>query len=97
MKIDGRERTRSALATLSTVGAALAGAGMGALFWRSLLPLAWMVVAVGLVSHLVGMVGVRRLLAADGYEAPGWQRAAYWLCWVTIAIVVVAGVARLAR
>jgi hypothetical protein len=95
MTEDHRERNRSALATLSAVGAALAGVGVGALLWRSLLPLAWLIVGVGIISHLVGMVGVRRLLAYEGYNPPRWQRVAYWLCWIIISVVVVAGVSRL--
>jgi hypothetical protein len=86
---DRRERARSALSTLSAVGAALAGAGAGALLWKSLLPLAWVVLGIGLFSHLIGMVGVQRLLASTGYEPPIWQRLAYWLCWTIIALIIV--------
>ena len=83
----GAERQRSALTTLSTVGAAVAGAGVGALLASALAPIAWAIVVVGLASHLVGMVGVRRLLSSAGYRAPVWQKAAYWLCWAAIAII----------
>ena len=82
------ERARSALTTLSTVGAAIAGAGVGALLGPALAPIAWWVVGVGLLSHLVGMVGVRRLLTSKGYQVPAWQRVAYWLCWVAVAAIV---------
>lgn len=82
-----RERTRSALMTLSTIGAAVAGAGTGALLASSLRPLAWIIVAVGLIAHLFGMVGVRRVLSTSGYVPPSWQRAAYWLCWAAIAAI----------
>ena len=81
------ERARSALTTLSTVGAAIAGAGVGALLASAVAPIAWWVVGVGLTSHLVGMVGVRRLLLSGGYQVPAWQRVAYWLCWAAVAAV----------
>jgi hypothetical protein len=86
---DRRERARSALSTLSAVGAAVAGAGAGALLWKSLLPFAWAVLGIGLFSHLIGMVGVRQLLASAGYSPPLWQRLAYWLCWVIIAVIAI--------
>ena len=86
-----KERTRSALMTLSVVGAALAGAGVGSLLGAGLRPLAWWIFGVGLVAHLIGMVGIRRFLAAGGYVPPAWQKAAYWLCWAAIGIVVTYG------
>ena len=91
MSIDQNdERRRSALTTLSTVGAAVAGVGVGALLGRSLQPLAWAIVAIGVVSHLIGMLGVRRLLLTGGYVPPAWQNVAYWLCWTAIAAIVAA-------
>jgi hypothetical protein len=82
------ERKRSALTTLSAVGAALAGAGVGVLLGDELRPLAWWILAIGILAHLVGMAGVRKLLAAAGYDPPAWQVAAYWLCWAAIAAIV---------
>ena len=79
------ERSRSALASLSAVRAALAGAGVGALLGAELRQLAWWIFAIGILAHLVGMVGVRNLLASVGYRPPAWQVAAYWLCWAAIA------------
>ena len=87
----GQERTRSALTTLSVVGAAVAGAGVGSLLGADLRSLAWWVFAVGLLAHLVGMVGIRNFLAAGGYAPPAWQKAAYWLCWAAVGIVVAYG------
>ena len=82
------ERTRSALSTLSTVGAPVAGAAVGALIAPALRPIVWIVLAVGLASHLIGMVGVRRFLAGRGYHAPARQHAAYWLCWAAIGALL---------
>ena len=87
----GQERTRSALTTLSAIGAAVAGAGVGSLLGTDIRPLAWWIFAIGVVVHLVGMVGVRNLLASRGYAPPAWQRAAYWLCWAAVAIIVAYG------
>ena len=78
---------RAALTTLSAAGAAIAGAGIGALLAPTLLPLAWAIVAVGVISHLVGMVGVRSLLVSGGYRPPAWQKLAYWFCWAAIASI----------
>ena len=86
-----QESTRSALTTLSVVGAAVAGAGVGSLLGADLRPLAWWIFAVGLLAHLVGMVGIRKFLAAGGYVPPAWQKAAYWLCWAAVGIVVAYG------
>lgn len=83
------ERVRAALTTLSTVGVAVAGAGIGALLASTLSPVAWWIIAVGLASHLVGMVGVRRVLSSSGYSPPGWQRLAYWLCWAAIGVIAI--------
>ena len=83
------ERIRSGLTTLSTVGAAVAGAGVGALLTSALTPVAWWIVAAGLISHLVGMVGVRRLLSSAGYRPSSWQHVAYWLCWAAICVIAI--------
>ena len=91
------ERSRSALTTLSAVGAALAGAGVGALLGTELKPLAWWIFTIGIIAHLVGMVGVRRVLASAGYRPPAWEVAAYWLCWAAIAAITAYGLVELAR
>ena len=90
------EQARSALATLSVVGAALAGAAVGVLLALPLRSIAWPLLAIGLIAHLFAMVGTRRLLAAGGYNPPWWQRAGYWLCWVAIAAIAIIAAMRLA-
>jgi len=90
------ERMRSALTTLSVMGAAVAGAGVGSLLGSDLWPLAWWIFAVGVLAHLVGMVGIRNFLAVGGYDPPTWQKAAYWLCWVAVGIVVTFGLIEVA-
>ena len=91
------ERSLSALTSLSAVGAALAGAGIGALLGSELRPLAWWILAIGILAHLVGMVGVRRVLASSGYQPPAWSVAAYWLCWAAIAAIIGYGLLELVR
>ena len=91
------ERSRSALTSLSAVGAALAGAGIGALLGTQLRPLAWWILAIGILAHLVGMVGARNLLASAGYHPPAWQVAAYWLCWALIAGIAGYGIIEAVR
>ena len=86
-----RERNRSALITLSVVGAAVAGVGVGALLGEGVKLVAWWIFAVGLLAHLVGMVGIRSFLQAGSYVYPAWQNAAYWLCWAGIGLVVTFG------
>ena len=51
--------------------------------------LAWWILGVGLVSHLLGMLGVRQLLTRTGYKPPAWQQAAYWLCWAAIGAIII--------
>src|SRR4051794_2318093 len=82
------ERRRQALTTLSTVGAAVAGAGIGALLSHALLPVAALLLVVGIVSHLLGMVGSRQLLASTGYRTARWQTIAYWSCWAAIGLLI---------
>ena len=91
------ERSRSALTSLSAVGAALAGAGVGALLGSEIKPVAWWILAIGILAHLVGIIGVRRVLASSGYQPPAWQVAAYWLCWASIAAITAFGLMELVR
>lgn len=74
-----------ALASLSDTSAA--GVGIGALLAEDLRPLAWLVLGGGIMVHLVGMVGLRRLLAGTGYQPAAWERLLYRLCWLIIAAI----------
>lgn len=85
---DPAERKRNAALLLSTTGAAVAGAGLGALLHEMLRPIALAIVAVGLAAHLVGMVGSRRVQQQAGYGYARWEIAAYWLCWALILILL---------
>lgn len=83
-----KEARRDAAALLSTTGAAVAGAGVGALLSSALERIATPLLIVGIAAHLGGMVGSRRLQAGGGSKPPRWATAAYWLCWALIAALV---------
>lgn len=69
---------------LSTVGAGIAGVGIGLLAADYLAEAGAVILAVGLVAHLVGMVGRRRAQAAQFYRPAPWEQWAYWGCWAAI-------------
>lgn len=75
---------RSAM-LLSTTGAAVAGVGVGALFGRMLYPFGWSILLIGLLAHVMGMVGARRAERPDQYRRARWEMAVYWLCWLMIS------------
>lgn len=70
---------------LSTVGAGTAGVGIGVLAADYLAEAGAVILAVGLATHLVGMVGRRRAQAAQLYRPVPWEQWAYWGCWAAIA------------
>jgi hypothetical protein len=93
----GNGRTRAALGSLSAAGAAVAGFGVGVLFAGALAPLAWPAVIVGVVSHLIGMLGTMRLHSAQGYKPSAIEKIGYWLCWAIIAALLVYASVELVR
>ena len=50
---------RSFHGVISLVGAALTGAGVGAILWFNFGPVGWSIVVVGLVAFLLGRIGAR--------------------------------------
>jgi len=82
---DGRVR----LAELtSSVGAGVLGFGLGLLFGRSLPISGVPVLAVGLGLHVWGMFDKHRLESGAVVET-WWSKAAYWICWVFLAALIV--------
>ena len=81
------ERRRAALTTIAVLGATIAGIGFGALLGSRLANVAWGLLALGIVIHLFGMVGNRRLLSRSGYVPGAWERVGYWACWAVIAAI----------
>ena len=49
-----------AFGAISLTGAAVAGAGVGAIMWFNFGPVGWSIVVVGLVAFLLGRIGSRR-------------------------------------
>ena len=80
-------RAGATLASLSSIGAAVAGMGVGVLLAADLRPLAWPAVVIGVGVHLFGMVGTMRMRTAEGYVPSLPERAGYWLCWAIIAVL----------
>ena len=70
---------------LSTVGAALAGAGL-ALFAASWLSdWKYALAGAGLLLHTAGMYGKRAAEARTVTGRPLWEDVMYWGCWVILA------------
>jgi hypothetical protein len=84
VKEEDAERRRRAFGMLSSIGAALAGLGAGALLGSLLASLAVPTLAVGLAVHLLGMVGMRHRLAETSYAPSRLEQIGYWTCWVLI-------------
>jgi hypothetical protein len=82
-------QNRNSAALLSTVGAGLAGVGGGVLLAANLRPLAWWILGIGVLVHVAGMIGKRRLERQEAYEPAAWERMAYWLCWAAVAALAV--------
>lgn len=85
MIAEDAERRRRALGLLSSIGAALAGLGAGAFLSSLLAPLVGPILAVGVAVHLIGMVGMRRLLGETSYAPSRLEQISYWTCWLLIA------------
>lgn len=72
-------RRAKAIDALSTVGAGVAGIGLGALFAEGIRSGAPALLIVGLAAHLAGMIGRRRMDAA--HPAAWWEISLSWGCW----------------
>ncbi len=81
----GADQKRSAALLLSVTGAAVAGIGIGSLLGDALRRIAVAILIVGILAHLVGMIGNRRAQLLTGYRFKWWEVGAYWLCWAFIA------------
>lgn len=78
-------RRLKAIDALSTVGAGVAGIGLGALFAESLATAGAALVGVGLAAHLGGTVAKHRL---DAERPPAWwESGLHWGCWALIAVL----------
>jgi hypothetical protein len=83
--------TRTKLAELTSgIGALVLGIGIGALFAPMLRTTAVAVTLTGLALHSFGMWDKHRLEARAVPDSPPWVQAAYWICWIMLAILAVA-------
>jgi hypothetical protein len=81
------EQRRKAFDTLSTVGAGVAGIGLGLVLPAALGPTGAWLLAAGLAAHLWGMFGRHRLDMRLRRPA-WWETTLYWVCWVAIVGLV---------
>jgi hypothetical protein len=81
------QRRQNAAVLLSSVGAAIAGAGAGRMAGSSPVSLKWAVLVVGVVAHLAGMVGRKRIQHEQNYQLARWERFGYGACWTAIGAV----------
>jgi hypothetical protein len=88
--------SRVKLAELSSaVGAGVLGIGIGALLSTWLRIFAVPVLLIGLLMHAWGMADKHRL--EDATRRPAWSTALYWMCWLALAGIVIAVIARALR
>ena len=86
--VEERERQRGRLTSLSSIGAAIAGVGVGVAFASTLRPAMWPLLLIGVGVHLWGMVAAHRLNAA-AYRPSRGEQIGYWTCWAIIALSAV--------
>ena len=70
---------------LSTVGAAVLGAGVALLLERWLAPFAVLIAVVGLAVHAWGMFNKHRIESSEKVQRTPWEPYVYWTCWLVLA------------
>ena len=86
---EARARNRYKRAELlSGLGAVVLGIGLGALVGRWLMPIATVILVVGVIVHAAGMYSARRAEAAAGAPISGWEKALYTGCWLLLAALL---------
>lgn len=79
---------------LSSVGAGVLGAGLALLFVDALEPYKLIILILGLIAHAFGMLRKHQLENQESMARVGWAEAAYWLCWLGLAGLVLTIVLR---
>jgi len=74
--------------TTSSIGAGVLGAGIALLLPTRFRAYALPILAVGLVMHVWGMYDRHRLESLGGSARLWWAELLYWLCWVTLAALL---------
>lgn len=69
---------------LSSVGAGLAGIGLGTIWPQLLAGIGGLLLGLGFVIHVAGMFAKRRAERSDRYEPKPWEKITYWSCWIAI-------------
>ena len=93
-----RATSRVKLAELSSgVGAGVLGVDIGTLLSTWLRAFAVPVLLVGLLMHAWGMADKHRLETTTSGQPPSWATALYWVCWIGLAAIAVAVIARALR
>ena len=77
----------------SGMGALVLGVGIGAFFAPMFAKTSGLILLTGAVAHIWGMVDKHRLERGAGTR-PRWATALYWACWLALAGLAVAIVAR---
>ena len=80
---------RKAAELLSTTGALVLGVGIGLLVPAVGTAIAWLAIALGVLSHGWGMYERHRLDLQAGAALPWWAPLLYWLCWIGLAALAV--------
>lgn len=80
---------RKAAELLSTTGALVLGVGIGLLVPAVGTVVAWLAIALGVLSHGWGMYERHRLDLQGGTVLPWWASLLYWLCWIGLAALAV--------
>lgn len=80
----------------STVGAGLAGVGLGALLASWIEGLAVVALATGALMHSWGMYDKHAVERDLGALGPRWTQVLYWLCWLVLAGLALTVLLRLA-
>jgi hypothetical protein len=73
---------------MSTLGAGVLGAGLGAMFATWITTFAVAAVLIGIVVHGWGMFERRRLDDIGGEPRAAWETVLYWGCWLILALLV---------
>lgn len=73
---------------LSITGAATLGGGLALLLGRWLEPFALALLLAGIAAHAWGMYARHRAESQAGVQRAGWEEPVYWLCWITLAGVL---------
>lgn len=84
---DRRARLKSA-ELLSSTGALVLGAGLGAALSTYIGSVAIPLLVAGIASHGWGMLQKHRLEAMEDYAPARWEMPLYWICWAALAVLL---------